>query len=562
MDGERLNGLSGQKRDIPGSIFYNRFGDFLLEKTSRPCGAFACPEEGETGPMAETSLEIALIHMAVRYRRVTENRQRLIDLNREAAKASARIILNTEMGVSGYAFDSRKQVAPLTETQRGETIRELSKIAREYGVYIGVGLAERDEGTDIFYNSAFMLGPEGRTLSRYRKVNAELRWGCPGRPRQESVADTPWGRIGMLICSDSYYGLLPRTAALKGVDLLWVPANWPPGELDPMEIWRARAMENGYYLAAVNRTGKDRRMDCREACSCVFDPEGAMILAGACAESKIYTVSLPLDGKGKIKSRRELCLKGREPRYYENMYLNLRRIRDLTEFFELPPPGLLTVHSIVPEKEVMLPFQVEHMLEEVALKEGANLFLLPPMEKMAVELDNLSRLAKKRGIGIFTRYHDGSRDCFFLATPEGGKTYSSVKKGAFPTACYGPAKIAMFSYEAFSHPELAVSYAKQGCDIALLSEPLLNKEMALLAGVRTIENLAAGICAGNGAVVCATPRGYERWKGNVSWKPGIHAFTFNTARTRDKWFQDHVDFDLLLSREKPWEGHPATRKHP
>ena len=78
--------------------------------------------------------------------------------------------------------------------------------------------------------------------------------------------------MGILVCSYTYYGLFARSMALKGVDFLWVPANWPPVGIDALEVWNARVLENGFFLAACNRTGKDRVMDCRGAVSCVYAP--------------------------------------------------------------------------------------------------------------------------------------------------------------------------------------------------------------------------------------------------------------------------------------------------
>lgn len=92
--------------------------------------------------------------------------------------------------------------------------------------------------------------------------------------------------MGVLICSDTYNGLMPRITALRGADLLLVPANWPPTGLNPRVLWRVRAMENGIFLAACNRTGIDRIMDCRQALSCVSDPQGHLLLEAKTRRSR------------------------------------------------------------------------------------------------------------------------------------------------------------------------------------------------------------------------------------------------------------------------------------
>ena len=135
-------------------------------------------------------------------------------------------------------------MAPCAVTQSSPEVASFSKLAREQRVWICLGYAEEDPADGVFYNSALLLDSDGKPSARRRKVTAEPRWSCPGQPAQDDVCDTPWGRLGLLICSETYYGLLPRIQALKGVDLLLVPANWPRGGLDPKELWRARSMEN------------------------------------------------------------------------------------------------------------------------------------------------------------------------------------------------------------------------------------------------------------------------------------------------------------------------------
>ena len=106
--------------------------------------------------------------------------------------------------------------------------------------------------------------------------------------------------MGLLICSDSYYALPARVTALKGAELIFVPANWPPGGLDPCALWRQRAKENGIYLVAVNRGGQDRQMDCRAARSCAAAPSGAALLDCACETTALMWARPPLDEHGRL----------------------------------------------------------------------------------------------------------------------------------------------------------------------------------------------------------------------------------------------------------------------
>ena len=221
------------------------------------------------------SLKIALVHFSVAYKQPDQNLAALKELHRRAAREGARIIFNTELALSGYSFSSRDDVAPFSQTLSGSAVQEMAALAKELHVFIGITFPEQDPDTHSYYNAAVVLSPEGKVVCRYHKIYGEKRWARPGNPFQEGVFDTPWGRVGVAVCADSYFGLIPRTLALKGADLLWVPANWPPtGMISPLDVWRTRALENGIYVAACNRTGKDRVMDCTKAVSAVIAPDG------------------------------------------------------------------------------------------------------------------------------------------------------------------------------------------------------------------------------------------------------------------------------------------------
>jgi len=256
-------------------------------------------------------LNIALVHLAVRHGEPEHNRRELIRLNRQAAEAGARIIVNTELAVSGYSFRSPKEVAAVAEPVDGPSVQAMAEIAEAAGCYIVLGYPEIDPCTGICYNSAAVLGQDGKLVLNYRKVTAEARWACPGSHMQESLFETPWGRAAVLICSDSYYGLIPRAAALRGADLLLVPANWPGGSLDPRELWRARACENGCALVACNRTGKDRTMECYDAVSCAYGADARSLPSAAHLTRRCFMLSFPFRVESCVRRAVNVSHRGR-----------------------------------------------------------------------------------------------------------------------------------------------------------------------------------------------------------------------------------------------------------
>jgi len=139
----------------------------------------------------EDYLKIALIHADVRYGDLQFNRRQILEYNRQAAEQGSRIIINTEMGVTGYSFQSREDISGLVITDHDEMIGQLMQIAGKCGAYICFGFAEEDSDSSLYYNTALVIGPVGRIILKYRKINAEARWACPGDPLQNNVFDTP-----------------------------------------------------------------------------------------------------------------------------------------------------------------------------------------------------------------------------------------------------------------------------------------------------------------------------------------------------------------------------------
>jgi predicted amidohydrolase len=125
-------------------------------------------------------LTLALLHAAIRHGDPAENRRDLLHSIDEAAAGGAEIILAPEMAISGYGFDSRREIAPHVETLAGATVAAMAERARRHGVYICVGLALASRPDGIFTNSAELVAPRGRVVLRYDKINAESRWGHIG----------------------------------------------------------------------------------------------------------------------------------------------------------------------------------------------------------------------------------------------------------------------------------------------------------------------------------------------------------------------------------------------
>ena len=216
-----------------------------------------------------------------------ENVARLCVRVDEAAGAGARVIVMPEMAVTGYCWRDRVEVAPLVETVPGPTTDLFVEVARRHGCYIVVGLAERDPLTDLYYNTAALVGPDG-IVCVYRKSHAfiaEPRWAAESVNTPPVVA-TPYGRLGLFICMDADYVEPARLLGVAGCDVALFPTCWLD-EQAPAAAWMARAYENGMYLVAADRFGCERGVQFSGG-SCVLDPDGAVVAMRDTGEGIVY----------------------------------------------------------------------------------------------------------------------------------------------------------------------------------------------------------------------------------------------------------------------------------
>jgi predicted amidohydrolase len=475
--------------------------------------------------------------MAVESGQPERNLALLLGLAREAAQGGARLIVAPEMSLSGYCFEDRASVLPFAQSADGPALAAVRDLARELKVYVALGLAELAEETGILYNSAFLVDDQGAILGRSRKINAESRWASPGDQKQDNVFPTPWGRVALHVCSDSWNSLIARVSAVKGADLLLLLANWPPAGLNPLDLWRFRALENGLWFVACNRTGAEAGLDCTEAASCAYDPWGREIFSGQSPGSAVFRVELPLGPGGKLdSSRRKEIMGQRDVARCHRLYGNFTGLKFLTGFLKLPEPGLMTVAALIPP-----PGQSPAgFLGEAPLAPSPDLLLLPAWPYSGPELALLKRLTE--GQPALTRLPSG--EWVFL----GGLAGERAARGSDGLCLIDLPKARAWLAEPgeIAHPEPTLAAAKWGTDLAIAYVGSLTPKARLLAALRPIDQLACAVVAPDGAAMGLPWQGHDPGRGAWAGPGEAAALEIDVAETREKRFQDRLDFEALF----------------
>jgi nitrilase len=110
----------------------------------------------------------------------------------------------------------------------GPATEILGEAAREAGVYLGIGVIERENrfGRGTLYCTLLYFSPDGRLMGKHRKLkptgSERLIWG-EGDGSTMPVFETELGRLGGLICWENYMPLARTTMYAKGVELYLAP---------------------------------------------------------------------------------------------------------------------------------------------------------------------------------------------------------------------------------------------------------------------------------------------------------------------------------------------------
>jgi nitrilase len=198
--------------------------------------------------------------------------EKVARLTAEAAAEGARLVVFPEAYVGGYpwglAFGTAvggRSPAGRRTWQRyhraaidvpGPETRRLGEVARTHGVWLAVGVVERDaaySGGTLFCTLLY-ISPDGGVAGRHRKLKPtaaeRLVWG-EGDGSTLPVLDTPVGRTGGLICWENYMPLARMAMYGKGVQVYLAPTA------DARPRWQATlqhiALEGRCFVAGCNQ---------------------------------------------------------------------------------------------------------------------------------------------------------------------------------------------------------------------------------------------------------------------------------------------------------------------
>lgn len=146
------------------------------------------------------------------------------------------------------------------EEEGGPVWQQLSEYANQYGIYlIGGSMPEKDAEGKV-YNTSYIFDRQGKQIGKHRKVHLFDIDVTGGQTFKESntltagdhdtVFDTEFGRMGVILCFDIRFPELARMMVNDGAKAIFVPAafNMTTGPAHWELSFRTRALDNQIYM--------------------------------------------------------------------------------------------------------------------------------------------------------------------------------------------------------------------------------------------------------------------------------------------------------------------------
>lgn len=171
------------------------------------------------------------------------------------------------------------------------------------------------------YDASLMIGRDGVVLGIQKMVHIaqalhfyEQDYYLPSDDGFQ-VFDTPFGKIGVVVCFDRHYPESVRTETLMGADCILVPTVNTKSE--PMEMFqqeiRVQAFQNSVFIAMCNRVGVEDDMEFAGE-SLVVSPQGDVLVKADDTEQLIY-MDIDLQQARNIRAKKPYTTLRREEFY-------------------------------------------------------------------------------------------------------------------------------------------------------------------------------------------------------------------------------------------------------
>ena len=271
----------------------------------------------------ETMLRVAAVQMNSRDDKAANVETALALIDRAAGTGARLVALPEVWSYLGAPEGERPNAEPIP----GPTMDRLADRARHHQIYLHAGsVQEAAPGEPRLRNTTAVFNPDGDLIARYSKIHmfdvtldgmATYQESATIQPGDAvTTVEVDGVTVGLAICYDLRFPELFRILALKGAEVILLPAAFTmtTGKDHWEVLIRTRAIENGVFMVAPAQFGQNPTGNWCYGRSLIVDPWGTVLATAPDAET---VISADLDLAYLKKVRRQVpSLANRMPDRY------------------------------------------------------------------------------------------------------------------------------------------------------------------------------------------------------------------------------------------------------
>lgn len=210
---------------------------------------------------------------------LNENLEKACGYIEQAADQGAQLVVLPEFFNTIFFAQYRDtRYFALAETDSGPSISAIREAAQRHKIDVVATIYENADA-GLYFDTAMHITSDGEVAFKYRKVHPAgvlsleklyFRYGT----RFDTYAMNDW-RLGIGICYDMGFPETARCLTVNGAELLIAPYATSRVNMF-QEVLRTRAFENGCFLIAANKVGREGDWAMGGA-SLIVAPDGAVL---------------------------------------------------------------------------------------------------------------------------------------------------------------------------------------------------------------------------------------------------------------------------------------------
>lgn len=221
----------------------------------------------------------------------------------EAVEKGAQWVIFPELFNTGYQIPEQdREMAE--EVPNGKTTQWMIAMAKKHQILISGCILTKGDSFGVVKDTCLTVSEKG-VLDTYDKIHLfgpeELRFENGSRLAEPiKYGDLS---IGMQICYEIGFPDLSRVLVLKGANVLIYPAAFGRKRYYVWDIQsKARALENGCYVIAINHVGEEADVKFYGGHSRIVDPHGTVLCEASLDKDEVIVAEIDV----------EECLKARD----------------------------------------------------------------------------------------------------------------------------------------------------------------------------------------------------------------------------------------------------------